>query len=40
MQRKIELIILKKILNNLPENFVYARALFDPCDLSDRRTWR
>jgi hypothetical protein len=37
LQRKIELIILKKILNNLPENIAYARTLFLMCDLSDGR---
>jgi hypothetical protein len=35
LQRKIELLILKKILNNLPENITYASPRFLMCDLSD-----
>jgi hypothetical protein len=39
LQRKIEFIILKKILNNLPENIAYARTLSFMCDLSDGRAF-
>jgi len=35
LQRKIELLILKKILNNLPENIAYASPWLLMCDVSD-----